>query len=153
MPPAVEAVTLSVIWGGLAAATEEAANTLQHTAYSEAVREGRDFSAGVFDVKGRLLAQIDIGPGHLGSMPFAVQHMLRYYPLATLAPGDAIFMNDIYMGSGHLPDFFCMVPVFFRERPVAFSVTCCHHVDVGGSAPGSQTVEGIVDHFQEGLRK
>jgi N-methylhydantoinase B len=152
MPPAVEAVTLSVIWGGLAAATEEAANTLQHTAYSEAVREGRDFSAGVFDVKGRLLAQIDIGPGHLGSMPFAVQHMLRYYPLATLAPGDAIFMNDLYMGSGHLPDFFCMVPVFLRERPVAFSVTCCHHVDVGGSAPGSQTVEGIVDHFQEGLR-
>jgi N-methylhydantoinase B len=148
----VDSVTLSVIWGGLVSATEEAAHTLQHTAYSEAVREGRDFSTGVFDLRGRLLAQVDIGPGHLGSMPFAVQHMLRYYPVETLEPGDAVYMNDLYMGSGHLPDVFCMVPVFFEGRPVGFAVTCCHHVDVGGSAPGSQTVEGIVDHFQEGLR-
>jgi N-methylhydantoinase B len=148
----VDPITLSVVWGGLAAATEEAANVLQHTAYSEAVREGRDFSAGIFDVQGRLLAQVDIGPGHLGAMPFAVQHMLQYYPLASLQPGDMIVMNDLYMGSGHLPDVYCMVPVFFRERPVGFSVTCCHHVDVGGSAPGSQTVEGIADYFQEGLR-
>lgn len=152
MASLVDPVTLSVVWGGLVAAAEEAASTVQHTGYSEAVREGRDFSAGVFDIAGRLLAQVDIGPGHLGSMPFAVQHMLRYYPLETLAPGDAVYLNDLYMGSGHLPDVYCMVPVFFRELCVGFAVTCCHHVDVGGSAPGSQGVEGIVDHYQEGLR-
>ena len=152
MPPLVDPITLSVIWGGLVSAAEEAANTLQHTGYSEAVREGRDFSAGIFDVRGRLLAQADLGPGHLGSMPFAVQHMLEYYPRERLEPGDAILMNDLYMGSGHLLDFYCMVPVFFRDTLVGFSVTCCHHIDVGGSAPGSQTIEGIVDHYQEGLR-
>jgi len=150
--PRVDPITLSVIWGGLLSGAEEAANTLQHTGYSEAVREGRDFSAGLFDVHGRLLAQADLGPGHLGSMPFAVQHMLDYYPRERLAAGDAIIMNDLYMGSGHLLDFYCMVPIFFGQTLVGFSVTCSHHIDVGGSAPGSQTIEGIVDHYQEGLR-
>ncbi len=150
--PHVDPITLSVIWGGLLSGAEEAANTLQHTGYSEAVREGRDFSAGIFDARGRLLAQADLGPGHLGSMPFAVQHMLDYYPRERLEPGDAIILNDLYMGSGHLLDFYCMVPVFFAGALVGFSVTCSHHIDVGGSAPGSQTIEGIVDHYQEGLR-
>lgn len=151
-PVRTDPITLSVLWGGLVAAAEEAANTLQHTAYSEAVREGRDFSAGVFDRHGRLLAQADLSPGHLGSMPFAVQNMLRFYPVEDLTPGDFILMNDLYMGSGHLLDYFGMTPVFVDETLIGFSVACCHLIDTGGSAPGGQTVEGIVDYFQEGLR-
>ena len=52
-------------------------------------------------------------------------------------------LNDLYMGSGHLPDFFMTTPVFHRDRLVGFAVNCAHQVDVGGAAAGSQAVEGV----------
>jgi N-methylhydantoinase B len=96
--------------------------------------------------------QGDFSPGHLGSMPSAVTNFLRYYEPAELEPGDCLVLNDLYMGSGHLPDFFMMTPCFAGGEIVGYAVNCVHMIDVGGAAPGSQQVEGINDHFQEGLR-
>src|SRR5262249_60905157 len=67
-------------------------------------------------------------------------------------PGDAGVLNDLYMGSGYLPDFFLTTPVFHQGRLVGFVVNCAHQVDVGGAAPGSQAVEGIGEFYQEGIR-
>ena len=50
-------ITLSVLWNGLLSIAEEMGTTLQMTAFSEAVREGQDFSTAIFDRKGRLIAQ------------------------------------------------------------------------------------------------
>jgi len=145
-------VTVSVIWGSLVAICEEMGLTLKRTAFSEAVREGNDFSPGFFDARGRLIAQGEYSPGHLGSMPFAVKNALAAYPPENLRPGDAIILNDLYMGSGHLPDVFIISPVFFNDTIAGYAVNCAHHVDVGGAGPGSQAVEGIKDFFQEGIR-
>ncbi len=122
------------------------------TAYSEAVREARDFSVGLFDRNARMIVQGDFSPGHLGSMPSAVKNFLEYYSVEDLRPGDCLILNDLYMGSGHLPDFFMMSPCFAGGEIVGFAVNCVHMIDVGGAAPGSQQVEGINDHYQEGLR-
>src|SRR4030042_5122519 len=96
----IDPVTLSVIWGGFASIAAEMGATLRRTAFSEVVREGMDFSPGIFDGKGRLIAQGDYSPGHLGSMPYAVQSVLQYFPKEKLKPGDVLLIQDLCMGCG-----------------------------------------------------
>lgn len=148
----IDPVTLSVIWGGFVAIAAEMGATLRRTAFSEVVREGMDFSPGIFDGKERLVAQGDYSPGHLGSMPFAVKSALRYFPKETLQPGDVLLMNDLYMGSGHLPDFFMITPVFLKNQIIGYTVNCCHQQDVGGAGSGSTVVMNVSECFQEGIR-
>ncbi|MGH7391306.1 MAG: hydantoinase B/oxoprolinase family protein [Candidatus Rokuibacteriota bacterium] len=148
----VDPITRGVVWAALQSIADEAGTALRQTAYSQAVREGRDFSAALFDARGEMVAQGDFSPGHLGAMPSIVRHVMREYPAESLEPGDAIVLNDLYMGSGHLPDFFITAPVFHGHRLVGFVVDCAHQVDVGGAAAGSQAVEGVTEFYQEGIR-
>ena len=145
-------ITLTVVWNALLSVAEEMGSTLRRTAFSEAVREGDDFSTGVFDAKARLIAQGNFTPGHLGSMPYVIRTVLEYFQPGTLRPGDAIFLNDSFLGSGHFPDCFMASPVFLEKQLVGFVVNTAHHIDVGGAAPGSQRVHGVSEAFQEGLR-
>jgi len=148
----VDPITLTVVWNGLLAIAEEMGSTLRRTAFSEAVREGEDFSTGVFDAQARLIAQGNFTPGHLGSMPYVVKTVLEYFPPETLEPGDAVLLNDSFLGSGHFPDCFLVSPVFLEDALVGYVVTTAHHIDGGGAAPGSQRVHGVTEAFQEGLR-
>jgi N-methylhydantoinase B len=148
----IDPVTLSVIWGGFLSIAAEMGATLRRTAFSEVVREGMDFSPGIFDGKGRLVAQGDYSPGHLGSMPYTVQSVLKYFPRETLRTGDVLLMNDLYMGSGHLPDFFMITPIFYQDQIIAYTVNCCHQQDVGGAGAGSTVVTNVSECFQEGIR-
>lgn len=148
----IDPLALGALWRGLAAAANEGGMILQRTAYSEAVREGRDFSVAVFDARGRMVAQGDFSPGHLGSMPRLVEHVLRYYPEDDLRPGDVIAFNDPWLGSGHLPDWMVVAPFFFEGELAGYAASCVHMIDVGGASPGSQQVVGISENYQEGLR-
>ncbi|MHB8469802.1 MAG: hydantoinase B/oxoprolinase family protein [Gaiellaceae bacterium] len=148
----VDALTVAVVWGRLAAIAEEMATALKNTAYSDQVREGGDFTTGVFDSNGELLAQANRAPAHLGAMPHAVRHMLGYYPAETLRAGDVVTMNDPHLGAGHLPDFFEMSPVFAGGELVGFVVGVIHATDVGGTYPGSQAIVGVTEAIQEGIR-
>lgn len=145
-------LTVAVVWGRLSAIAEEMAEAQQRCAFSDQVREGGDYSTAVFDVSGRMVAQANRSPAHLGAMPQTVRHMLGVYPAEALEPGDVVVLNDPYMGSGHLPDLFAMSPCFERGELVGFVVSCVHLTDVGGPAPGSQAVVGVTDLVQEGLR-
>ncbi|MDP2728515.1 MAG: hydantoinase B/oxoprolinase family protein, partial [Dehalococcoidia bacterium] len=151
--PQVDPITLAVVWGGFQAAAQEMGVALRRTAYSEAVREGEDFSTAIFDARGRLVAQGDFSPGHLGSMPFAVKTIAAEFPPETLKPGDVILQNDPQIGSGHLPDFFIFYPTFHEGKTlVGWVVNCAHQADVGGAGLGSQVAENLIDYHQEGLR-
>ena len=145
-------ITLSVLWNGFLSIAEEMGTTLQMTAFSEAVREGQDFSTAIFDRQGRLVAQGNFTPGHLGSMPFVIKSVMEIFPPGTLRPGDGVLLNDSKLGSGHYPDFFFVNPVFLGEEQIGYLINTAHHIDVGGAAPGSQRVQGISERFQEGLR-
>lgn len=151
----IDPISLSVLWNGLIAVADDMGVTLRRTAYSAAVREGDDFSTGLFDAQGRLIAQGNFSPGHLGAMPYVVEHVLEHYPREVLAPGDCILLNDSAMGSGHYPDCFLTTPLFAPDSVggalVGFAVNCAHHADMGGAVPGSQIVE-VREAFQEGLR-
>jgi N-methylhydantoinase B len=148
----VDPLTVAVVWGRLSTIAEEMAEALQRTAFSDQVREGGDYSTAIFDAQGRLIAQANRSPAHLGSMPDAVRNMLAVYPVESLAQGDVVGLNDPYLGAGHLPDLFAMSPVFRAGDLVGFVVTTVHLTDVGGPAPGSQAVSGVSDVVQEGLR-
>jgi len=150
--PTVDAITLSVLWNTLLSIAEEMGTALRRTAFSEAVREGDDFSTGIFDGRGRLIAQGNFTPGHLGAMPYVIDNVLKYHTPDSLKPGDSILLNDSFLGGGHFPDFFLTTPVFRDGAIVAYAVTTAHQVDMGGAAPGSQRVQGIAEAYQEGLR-
>jgi N-methylhydantoinase B len=145
-------IALSVIWNGFLSIAEEMGTTLQMTAFSEAVREGQDFSTAIFDRRGRLVAQGNFTPGHLGSMPYVIKSIMEIFPPGSLQEGDGVLLNDSKLGSGHYPDFFFVSPVFLGQTQVGYLINTAHHIDVGGAAPGSQKVQGISERFQEGLR-
>ncbi len=140
----IDAITLSVLWNSLLSIAEEMGTALRRTAFSEAVREGDDFSTGIFDGRGRLIAQGNFTPGHLGAMPYVIENVLKYHAPDSLKPGDAILLNDSFLGGGHFPDFFLTSPVFRDGQLIAYAVTTAHQVDMGGAAPGSQRVQGIL---------
>ncbi|MSP67516.1 MAG: hydantoinase B/oxoprolinase family protein [Alphaproteobacteria bacterium] len=148
----IDPIALSVIWNGFISIAEEMGTTLRQTAYSDAVREGDDFSTGLFDRRGRMLSQGNFTPGHLGSMPFVVRSCMEYYPAARMQPGDSIAVNDSFLGSGHYPDIFIVTPVWVAGKIIGYAANIAHHADVGGAVPGSQAVVGVTEAFQEGLR-
>lgn len=150
-PEELDPITFTVIWDRLVAMCNEMGSVLQRTGKSEAVSLGQDFSTGLFDREGRLVAQGNFSPGHLGSMPYAVEHVRERFPEADLEPGDGIVLNDSQMGSGHLPDVFLVSPIFVDDRIEGYAVTIAHMIDVGGMAPGSQAVDAT-EIYQEGLR-
>ena len=75
-PISVDPITLTVIWNTLMSIAEELGTTLRNTAFSEGVREGDDFATALFDRTGRLIAQGNFSPGHLGSMTACARHAI-----------------------------------------------------------------------------
>ncbi|WP_455372851.1 hydantoinase B/oxoprolinase family protein [Limibacillus halophilus] len=139
---------LQVMWNRLLAVVEEQGQTLIRAAFSPIVRECGDISAGIFDVRGRMLAQAVTGtPGHINTMAEAVKTLRGCFPLQTMKPGDIYVTNDPWIASGHLNDFLLMMPVFKGGRVVALISCTSHLVDLGGLGMGP---EGS-DIYDEGL--
>ena len=126
-------IQFQVMWNRLLAVVEEQAQTLVRTAFSTPAREAGDISAGVFDVRGRMVAQAVTGtPGHVNTMAAAVPHFLAAYPLETMREGDVFVTNDPWKGTGHLSDFTVVTPTFRNGRAVAIFACTTHVVDIGG---------------------
>ncbi|MEM8551466.1 MAG: hydantoinase B/oxoprolinase family protein [Pseudomonadota bacterium] len=130
-------IRLQVMWNRLIAIVEEQARTLVRAAFSPAVREGGDLSAGVFDVSGKMLAQAVTGtPGHVNTMATAITHFLKRFPADGMRPGDVLITNDPWLGSGHLHDVTIVTPAFKNDRVVGLFAATVHIVDVGGRGMG-----------------
>lgn len=144
-------ILMEVIGNSFISIAEEMSVTLQKTAYSSIVREALDFSTALFDENGHLLAQSANIPTHLGMMHLTLQEILKnHYPIETLNDNDQIIMNHPYLGASHTPDILLFCPVFHEDSLIGFTGSMCHHVDVGGSAPGS-LANNVTDVYQEGL--
>lgn len=144
----VSVIDLQVMWNRLIAVVAEQAQVLIRTAFSPIVRECEDVSAGVFDLKGRMLAQAVTGtPGHINSMAESVGHFIRHFPLETMREGDAYLTNDPWMGTGHLHDFVVTTPAFHRGKLVGLFSCTSHLMDIGGLG----CVPDTTDVFMEGL--
>ena len=143
-----ERLVRQIVWNRLIAVVEEQANVLLKTAFGAITREAGDLSAGVYDTKGRMLAQAVTGtPGHVNTMAMAVAHFLERFPAATLRPGDVLVTNDPWLGTGHLFDFVTVTPAFLGERLIGFFASTCHLIDVGGRG----FVAEATSVYEEGL--
>jgi N-methylhydantoinase B len=148
----IGSIRSQILWDRLLAVVEEQAQTLLRTAFSTTVREAGDLSAGVFDARGRMLAQAITGtPGHVNAMAASVGSFLSKYPVERLAPGDVLLTNDPWHGTGHLNDFTVVTPVFRTDdgehRCVALFASTSHIADVGGLGFGPDGRQV----FEEGL--
>jgi len=122
-----------VMWNRLIALVEEQAQVLLKTAFGPITREAGDLSAGVYDRKGRMLAQAVTGtPGHVNTMAAAVAHFLDRFDLDAMRPCDVYATNDPWMGTGHLFDFVMVTPAFHGGRLAGFFASTCHVIDIGG---------------------
>jgi N-methylhydantoinase B len=121
-------VELQVIGAQLAAIAEEMGAVLIRAAFSSNIKERHDCSTALFDEQGRMVAQAEHIPVHLGAMPEAVAAVAAHDP----APGEVWILNDPYAGGTHLPDITTVT-----RTQLGFAVTRAHHVDVGGREPGS----------------
>ena len=123
-------IALEVIGGALSAIAEEMGTALIRASYSANVKERRDCSTAVFDATGRVIAQAEHIPMHLGSLLGVVGEVLARYPAADLSPGDVFIANDPYAGGGtHLPDINLVSPVFADGALWGFVANIAHHAD------------------------
>jgi N-methylhydantoinase B len=129
---------------------DEMALTITRTTYSGVLKDNMDFSTAFADAEGKLVAQGLTLPGHLGSIPTALEATMRHYG-DHMGPGDIFIMNDPFDGGMHLPDIFVFKPLYVDGKRLAFAATVCHHTDVGGRVAGSNASDST-EIYQEGLR-
>ncbi len=149
---ASEIVRHQVMWNRLISVVEEQALALVRTAFSTSVREAGDLSAGVFDARGRMIAQAVTGtPGHVNTMANAVPHFIDDIGPERIHPGDVYITNDPWKGTGHLHDITVCTPVFRdvdgSDTLVGFFASTAHVVDIGGRGYGPDAKEV----YEEGI--
>jgi N-methylhydantoinase B len=121
-------IQLQVIGASLRSIAEEMGAVLIRSSFSANIKERRDCSTALFDERGRMIAQAEHIPVHLGAMPDAVAAVMRL----GLDPGQVAILNDPYTGGTHLPDV-----TLVSRTILGFAVTRAHHADVGGIEPAS----------------
>jgi N-methylhydantoinase B len=164
-------ITLEIYRALYTSVAEEMGAALRRTAFSPNIKERRDYSCAVFDDSGRVIAQGDHMPVHLGSMPMAVAAALRDVKIGS---GDVVAVNDPFAGGTHLPDVTLVAGVFDEAAGSRLqtagkkkqrvpggrrvqSASClfyvanrAHHADIGGATPGSMGL--ATDVYGEGVR-
>ena len=148
----VDRVTVELIRSSLYYASEEMGIALRNSSYSPNIKERMDHSATIFDSDGRLLAQAEHIPVHLGSLPWGLKNIIEYCQKEglSLEEGSMIVANNPYIAGTHLNDLTVVRPVYYRGELVAFAANKAHHADVGGSVPGSISIDARTI-FEEGF--
>jgi N-methylhydantoinase B len=146
----VDPIVVSVIQHRLLAIVEEMGEAMLRTAYSQILNSSRDFSTAICDLDGRLIAQAEHVPIHVGALPFAARAVTEFFG-ADIHPGDVFLLNDPYHGGNHLPDLTAFVPVFAGDKPRFWSINRAHQSDIGGATHGAYNASAT-DIWQEGLR-
>ena len=134
-------IELQIIGHALRAVAEEMGAALVRASFSSNIKERRDCSTALFADDGRMIAQAEHIPVHLGAMPEAVEAVMARDP----QPGELYVVNDPYTGGTHLPDITLVARV-----PCGFAVSRAHHADVGGMEPASLPAESR-EIYQEGV--
>ncbi|HEY5639762.1 MAG TPA: hydantoinase B/oxoprolinase family protein [Dehalococcoidia bacterium] len=143
--PAADLSIFAALFGSVA---EEMGRAYCLSSLSPNIKERQDYSCGIFDGRGRMVAMAPHIPLHLGSMPAAARNVMGLGPFQR---GDVFILNDPYLSGTHLPDVTMVAPVFVdgRQDPAFFTVSRGHQADIGGSTPGS--MGAARELHQEGL--
>ena len=144
--------TQEIIQNALVATGEEMFGALRRSSMSPIIYESLDYSVGLTDGEGELIAQGQGTTVFLGMMDSLVKEIIARYGRDDIHPGDVFISNDTYGGgSTHLSDIGLVTPIFDDDALIAFAINKAHWVDVGGMVPGSMTTAST-DIYQEGLQ-
>ena len=146
----IDPITVSVVQHRLRAIVEEMGEAMLRTAYSQILNSSRDFSTAICDLDGRLIAQAEHVPIHVGALPFAARSVTAFFK-GDINKGDVFLLNDPYHGGNHLPDLTVFVPVFVGDEPKFWSINRAHQSDIGGATHGAYNASAT-DIWQEGIR-
>jgi N-methylhydantoinase B len=146
----LDPIVVSVVQHRLLAIVEEMGEAMLRTAYSQILNSSRDFSTAICDLSGRLIAQAEHVPIHVGALPYAAQAVTGYFG-DDIHQGDVFLLNDPYHGGNHLPDLTAFVPVFAGDKARFWSINRAHQSDIGGAAHGAYNA-AATDIWQEGIR-
>jgi N-methylhydantoinase B len=146
---ASDPATFEIVKNSFYKIAEEMRVVLAKTAYSPLLKSAGDYSCGLFDAQGEMVAQGPDLPIHLGSMPDAVRAVVAAFG-ADVHDGDVFVHNDPYFGGSHLPDVNVVRPAFHDGRLLGYACLRAHWPDVGSATPGSYGA--VTEIFGEGLR-
>jgi N-methylhydantoinase B len=141
--------SFEIIKNSLYKIAEEMRVVLAKTAYSPLLKSAGDYSCGVFDARGEMVAQGPDLPIHLGSMPDAVRAVVTAFA-SDVHDGDVFIHNDPYFGGSHLPDVNVVRPAFYEGELLGYACLRAHWPDIGSATPGSYGA--VTEIFGEGLR-
>lgn len=145
----LDGITLELLWRRLISVVDEAAASLVRTSFSSIVRDSNDFACVITDAEGRSIAQASNSiPSFIGTAPRTIRHFIKEYPPDTLSEGDVLITNDIWLGTGHLPDITVAKPIFLNGVLVAFAGSVAHAPDIGGRIRSADAPSV----FEEGLQ-
>jgi N-methylhydantoinase B len=146
---AKDPAAFEIVKNALYKVAEEMRVVLCKTAYSPILKSAGDFSCGIFDARGEMVAQGPDLPIHLGSMPDAVRAVVKAFGGDT-HDGDVFVHNDPYFGGSHLPDVNVVRPAFYEGRLLGYACLRAHWPDIGSATPGSYGA--VTEIYGEGLR-
>lgn len=142
-------IIMEVINNRLQSIANEMEDSLLKMAFSVIVKEMKDASTAIFDVKGRTIAQSAAMPCQLGFLSSSVPAILEEFPVSQAKEGDVYLQNDPFNGGSHIPDVTALTPIFYEGEVVALAASMVHLADTGGITPGVSTAATCV--YQEGL--
>ena len=148
-PQKSDPATFEIVKNSLYKIAEEMRVVLAKTAYSPLLKSAGDYSCGVFDARGEMVAQGPDLPIHLGSMPDAVRAVVARFA-SDVHAGDVFVHNDPYFGGSHLPDVNVIRPAFHDGELLGYTCLRAHWPDIGSATPGSYGA--VTQIFGEGLR-
>ncbi len=132
-------VSWELIYKATVYIAEEMGVALKRSAFSPNIRERMDHSCAIVDKKGRIVAQAEHIPVHLGSFRVCVKNIVSWIEKSgdILEDGDMLIFNDPYISGTHLNDVTLIAPIYYGGRHIGYVINKAHQVDVGGPIPGS----------------
>jgi N-methylhydantoinase B len=144
----VDAFTAEVLRLYLVSTVREMVVTTVRTAYSTCFAQGEDFTCGLFDGAGKMIAQDQGVAVHTGGLQDAVGHIMA--EAGELEEGDVYIHNDPYRGGTHQADVLVCRPMYGGGELLGFAANRGHWSDIGGMAAGGWS-GAAEDVIQEGL--
>jgi N-methylhydantoinase B len=146
----IDPMTLSVIHNRLVHITREMAQVIMRCSQNYPSSQLFDFSTGLFDPEGELLAHGASLPSNAFTGRGQVREVIARFG-DRIYPGDEFILNDPYVGAGtHLPCWGFVSPIFYKDELLYFAHTKQHQMDTSGSFPGGYFPDAY-DIHAEGL--
>ncbi len=147
----MDLVTMNILESTMVSICREMGITLMKTSYSTIFNEALDFTCGLADKNGEMIAVAEFCPAQIGGMPLLIKSCVRELEEEGIEEGDIVVHNDPYRGGLHTPEHTFFKPIFVDGELQGYAVSIGHIAEVGGMVPGGFCGEAT-EIFHEGLR-